>query len=325
MSLRARNLDSNRARASQWDDLWLPTAAYHSLLRGQIEWPNEDREALWDVVLSHANRGYSRNWWYLKHALFYGNTFAVRKLLESGWNANGPGWAFLSPPLGLAIRLRDTSAESAGNAVYTDRAIGDFFRLTLSDTSVYGHYPFFPRIDTDTQAGRVAAVAAIKGKIGAAKANTVLLKQYGARHSWIHSKGGRKFILYSKALVLIGLLLYPFLLPYHLNGWFCTCDGFQVPTIVLYFSLSFLSVSFFLAYQSPEILWNREHVIDFYPAIAFFMPLCLVSAFYTLVNMLIVMRKCDLIIFPHGYPTFAEECLSALGISGPIGKVVEIK
>jgi hypothetical protein len=98
--------DSEAARP----DLVLNAKDYHFLLLGLIKDDREDRRHLWGEIASQVAKGHSTDWFYLKLALFCANSHAVEQLLATGWDANGPFWAYFMRPLKLAKDLANRKA-----------------------------------------------------------------------------------------------------------------------------------------------------------------------------------------------------------------------
>lgn len=106
--LRRRSTPSEERAWTRWSTLILSTREYHFMLVGLVKDDRKDRYSLWDVVGSQVEKGHSTHWYYLRLALFYANSMALRKLLQLGWNVNGPPWAVLITPLMLAKRLESS-------------------------------------------------------------------------------------------------------------------------------------------------------------------------------------------------------------------------
>ena len=66
---------------------------YYSLVLGNLVRQREDRERLWDLIQVQIESGLPKYSIFLRLAIRHGNTKAVEKLLDLGWDVNGPWWA----------------------------------------------------------------------------------------------------------------------------------------------------------------------------------------------------------------------------------------
>jgi hypothetical protein len=91
--------------SEDWQRCQLTFKEFWCLMLGNLVREREDREQLWDVIRVQVSCGHAKKMVYMRLAIRHGTNKALIRLLDMGWQVNGPFWAYFMTPYRLATRM----------------------------------------------------------------------------------------------------------------------------------------------------------------------------------------------------------------------------